>query len=752
MTRTGISLCGEWKYSVNGGSEEVKTVPFSTLCVGNSVCVKAFSPGAEVIKNKRSLLVFEGITYKADVVLNGEKLGTMVPYSRYVFDVSETIRSGDNTLVVTITDMGIPFGPSEGWENYGGIIREVYLEFVSPAYIGDFFWKTKFNKTYSEADCSVEFEIEGLEKGGAYSVGAVLLNRSNKVVEAKTPVNGPKPELKFKVLIPALWSPLSPYLYDIAVSLYKDGVEIDRLEEKVGFKEFKALGNRFHLNGEPIFLKGVCRHDMWGHSGGHTLTCAQMEQDMNMIKDMGCNFVRLVHYPHNRKIVEIADRLGLLVSEEPGLWWSDLKRPETYRPGLEVLARTIRRDRNRVSAAFWLSFNECELTPEFVSMAAKAAHDNDPTRPVSGANCMNTKATKKLFTEQGFDFYTYHPYGLNPDHVGTGIGGSGGYMTMAQVMEDLDDKPLVFTEWGGYWPIGNRKLFSDFFDTLIAASKSSEQGKILAGMSYWQWNDIYETNRGLPACMDGILIEGLVDVDRNPKPDFEIFHRKLMEFDYDSRKKALVEISGIKNFAQYLPIDIGAAGANSDKFKAALIKYEGTPEYHHKVKRRLSHGPVLEEDLYSLGEMPVIIRKGPPLTISASDSPVVIPVNADVKSLFFVGHVGMGKLYPFGDLAPREIAEYTVAYESGEKVNFPIRNGIEICSAFGTYGPSRIDPRASKAPRALKITYDVNWEVFYVNVFEAVLPHAGKVKNVTVKGLDEEASPLLYGITAVLNK
>ena len=86
----------------------------------------------------------------------------------------------------------------------------------------------------------------------------------------------------------------------------------------------KAVGREFRLNGEHCILHGVCRHDMWKDQG-FTLTRAQQRQDMRMIKDLGCNYVRLVHYPHDRHIVELADEIGLMVSEEPGFWQVDFR-------------------------------------------------------------------------------------------------------------------------------------------------------------------------------------------------------------------------------------------------------------------------------------------------------------------------------------------------------------------------------------------------------------------------------------------
>ena len=95
---------------------------------------------------------------------------------------------------------------------------------------------------------------------------------------------------------------------------------------------------------------------------GHVVSYEQIEEDMKMINSTGSNFVRLVHYPHCKATLDIADKLGLMVSEEPGLWWSDTANEEVANGILEVLKRTIFRDRNHPSIVFWLSFNECQFT------------------------------------------------------------------------------------------------------------------------------------------------------------------------------------------------------------------------------------------------------------------------------------------------------------------------------------------------------------------------------------------------------
>lgn len=114
-----------------------------------------------------------------------------------------------------------------------------------------------------------------------------------------------------------------------------------------------------------------------------------MRSDMLLIKSAGVNYVRLVHYPHDPKILDLADELGLMVSEEPGLWWSDMKNQEICAGSLEVLRRTVLRDRNHVSVAFWLSFNECIFTPEYLMDSVRVCRENDSAHMVSGANCMD---------------------------------------------------------------------------------------------------------------------------------------------------------------------------------------------------------------------------------------------------------------------------------------------------------------------------------------------------------------------------
>ena len=99
-------------------------VPFSTLAVGQSECFRKFDRTEDL---PRVALQFDGITYAAKVFLNGVPVGEMLPYCEYTFDVSDVVRDKDNELLVELEDLEPEFGPSDGWENYSGIIRNVWV-------------------------------------------------------------------------------------------------------------------------------------------------------------------------------------------------------------------------------------------------------------------------------------------------------------------------------------------------------------------------------------------------------------------------------------------------------------------------------------------------------------------------------------------------------------------------------------------------------------------------------------------------
>jgi beta-galactosidase/beta-glucuronidase len=247
---------------------------------------------------------------------------------------SGMVHEGENLIEVTVFDLvpgpdgqgkdDLAIGVNPGWEAYGGIILEVWIEFRPDVFIGNLRLAYELNADFSRAVCKLTVDGNSL-RPAAGEVAVSLHHGSTAVARLTQQVNlsagGSMTELQFEVDNPLLWATAAPHLYTLTASLQAGGQD-DTYTCRTGFRHFAIRGRQFIWNGQPLILNGVCRHDMWLDQG-FTLTKEQMRADMTAIKRMGANFVRLVHYPHHRYIIDLAEELGLLVTEEPGFGrWS----------------------------------------------------------------------------------------------------------------------------------------------------------------------------------------------------------------------------------------------------------------------------------------------------------------------------------------------------------------------------------------------------------------------------------------------
>lgn len=181
------------------------------------------------------------------------------------------------------------------------------------------------------------------------------------------------------------WSPSRPKLYDVVFAL-PDDVYRDR----IGFRTLERVGTEIRLNGEPILLKGVCVHED-DLVLGRVSTEADVRRRLADARDLGCNFLRLAHYPHHEHVARLADELGFLLwAEIPVYWAIDFGNPDTLADAENQLAELIRRDLNRASVAIWGIGNENADTDArlaFMAHLAATARALDPSRLV-GAACL----------------------------------------------------------------------------------------------------------------------------------------------------------------------------------------------------------------------------------------------------------------------------------------------------------------------------------------------------------------------------
>ena len=736
MKRTKQILNGWWDYRIADGRYTKKQIPYSDPPVGFAECRTTFDRSLDGI-GKRAFLVLEGITYSAEVSFNGVTLGKMLPYCEYRYEVTELIKSENNVLSVIIRDTEIVFGAGEGWENYSGITRDVYIEYTNESRIENVFFHSEVNEKLTAAECVAEIKIDNPKDG--LTLELTLCDKGRRIAHFATlPVTGEMTRFEWTLDNPILWSPDCPTLYDLEIELIRGGSDIDSYCHKVGFKRLETRGRYFYLNGNRFFLLGVCRHEIWGEKG-HMLTDDEIRQDLTMIKNLGCNYCRLVHYPHRKKTLEIADEIGLFVSEEPGLWWSDMKDQTIVDASLEVLRRTVTRDRNHVSVAFWLAFNECIFTPEFIKESGRVCREVDPYRMVSGANCMSIEMTKQYFKECGFDFYTMHPYHTDP-------------WQMTNCARQLTDMPLVFTEWGGH-PVFNSPFhLKQFITEVVHLWQNDDGGETITGASFWCFAEMYEINRAKPACYDGLQCEGLVDRFRNPNVGYHTFRT---EFAKLHTKQTIPYFLTVEKFLadkeNYTTIDLSemAEAEEQNEIFAEMMKKsaEPIPRFHFECRnvRHMAKGPVLPEKIRALGTLPVDLSNKPVVIVPEKD--FELKIDAVTDKIHLIGMTGMPKGYPIDGVFGEKMGEIIVSYEDGTEAVTSLRNGYEITTACAWYGPSRINPVASEAPRAIKFINDMDREHFVANLYSLPTDSEKKIEKITLRVTEEGYNLLIYGIT-----
>ena len=711
-----FSLNGTWKCRIGHGALSDIEVPFSRLPVGRSECIKHFDMPD---KADRVFLKFEGITYYACVTLNGTHIGDMLPHCEYEFDITDIVKPVGNLLCVVLEDINRDFGPSEGWQNFGGIIRDVYLVLRHENYIENVFFHYTIDDDLRSANAVAE--IKAICPSDA-SFKIELFYKNEKVLD----YSQGKDEIKsVRVENIRLWSPETPELYSVSVSLIRGDKVFDNYRCNIGFRKISCDRHRFLLNGSPLFLKGVCKHEMVGNSG-HCPTPDQVERDMQMIKEMGCNFVRLVHYPHDKKVLDIADRLGLLVSEEPGLWWSDTSKHEVKEGAKEVLRRTILRDRNHASLAFWLCFNECKFTENFLMESAEICRRYDPTRMVSGANCMSDEETLLYYNKCGFDFYTMHPYSATFDRA-------------QKSAQTLCDKPLIFTEWGGYYVYDNPNLLLDFMTRMSRLYHNGDENGALAGAFFWFFAELKDFNRGAPACIDGMLHEGIVDENRNPTLIYPAFCRGLTLFDDCNEKDAhpfwYVPTDSLEELAGYRRLAPASASSLSDCLK---LVQRAAQAGGNMRKRVLKHGPVLQS-VSPLSDIPNMMR---------ADIPLIYEIGMQATTISVIGMVSLTNGYPLSRKYGETIGRMRIFYHDGCEQTIDLKNGIHITTVFGLEGSSEIDPIAEQAHRFARFGYDKNFEIYILNRLDVAVDHTSTVKCIEFIAESDETIPLIYGVFA----
>ena len=252
---------------------------------------------------RHTLLYFGAVNYDAHVYVNGKKAGHHVGgFTPFNYDVTEMLRDGENTVIVKVDNKrhaeDVPTQIFDWW-NYGGITRDVLLVSVEPTYLENYKLyldkKPSLKKNVSEIVFSAK-----LNKAEAGKTIALRIPEL-KIEQQLATDNSGKASAVLQVKNLQRWSPDSPKRYRVELSTGSQTIV-----DSIGFRTISTRGKRILLNGQPIFLKGISIHEEKPFGGGRANSTADAHTLLSWAKELGCNYVRLAHYPHNEYAVREA--------------------------------------------------------------------------------------------------------------------------------------------------------------------------------------------------------------------------------------------------------------------------------------------------------------------------------------------------------------------------------------------------------------------------------------------------------------
>ena len=377
---------------------------------------------------RRTYLDIDGAMSHAQVWLNGQRVGAWpYGYASFRLDLTPFVRPGENLLAIRLDNPP----SSSRWYPGGGLYRNVWLVKTSSLHVAH--WGTFVTTpevSPREATVKVAVTVDNNGAAAARAVVKVALHplagdkpgaavATSAPTELAIPATGTATiTITVPVRAPLLWSPGAPHLYLAVTTVQRGGRLVDRHETVFGIRTIRFDADQgFLLNGERVPIQGVCLHHDLGPLGA-AFNLRALTRQLERMKEMGANAIRTSHNPPAPELLDLTDRLGLLVMDEVVDGWKNGKTPNDYNRLYDEwyekdLRALIRRDRNHPSVILWSTGNEVkeQSLAEGPAMAARhsaIAHDEDPTRPVTGGH--NRPAAGLSGYQKAFDVFgqNYH--------------------------------------------------------------------------------------------------------------------------------------------------------------------------------------------------------------------------------------------------------------------------------------------------------------------------------------------------------
>ena len=392
---------------------------------------------------RRLFLHFGAVSYRCRVYLNGEEIGSHEGgFTPFQIEVTGRLKPADNFLAVEVNNTRTPDAiPAMAfdWWNYGGITRDVSLVSVPEAFVEDYF--IRLDKDSADR-ISADVRLSGAPAGTSVLVEIPEL----KVRETASADERGAAALSFRVKNLKRWSPEDPKLYRVIVSAGRD-----RVEEMIGFRNVRVEGEDIYLNGAPVFLKSVSFHEEIPQRMGRAFSESDAVMLLSEARALGCNMIRLAHYPQNEYIVRLAEKMGFMLWEEIPVWQAiDFANDATRQKAGRMIREMVGRDRNRCALTFWGVANETqpsESRNEFLRYLISCCRELDDTRLIVAAfDLVRFDRDRQLFVMddpfiEALDVVAvnkymgwYHPWPVTPDRA---------------VWDVARGKPLIISEFGG---------------------------------------------------------------------------------------------------------------------------------------------------------------------------------------------------------------------------------------------------------------------------------------------------------------
>ena len=475
-----------------------------------------------------TLLYFGAVNYDSRVWVNGKEAGHHIGgFTPFNYDISDLLKEGENVIIVKVDNKrhaeDVPTQIFDWW-NYGGITRDVMLVKVPKVYMEDYSLQlSKKEDGGKRKEISFSAKLNKKEAGHKVTVSIPELKLEKTfTTDANGTIDSQFSLLNSQLKKLQLWCPENPKLYQVQISL-----DTSTFADEIGFRTIETHDKQILLNGKPIFLKGISIHNEKPNGGGRANTAEDARTLLSWAKELGCNFVRLAHYPHHEEMVREAEKMGILVwSEIPVYWTIAWKNPKTYDNAQRQLTDMIARDHNRANVIIWSIANETPHSAErdaFLGKLAKYARSLDNTRLISmamevtGASNYVNRLNDNM--NEYVDVVSFNQY----------IGWYRDVNDAPKMTWEIPyNKPVIISEFGGgakygYHGAKNQRWTEEFQENLYIENLAMlDKIEGLSGTTPWILKDFRSPRRVLPGIQDYYNMKGLVSDKGEKKKAFYI--------------------------------------------------------------------------------------------------------------------------------------------------------------------------------------------------------------------------------------